>query len=106
MATKKLINLNTNGSQVEYSGVLTSAGASSTGEIPALDSTGKLDVTFMPAGFGQDAISAVAGEALTGGDIVYISGTGTILKADATTKTSKRICVIVCGKCSNSNGLF
>jgi hypothetical protein len=85
MATKKLINLNTNGTQVEYSGVLTSAGASSSGEIPALDAVGRLDVSMMPVGFGSDAITATAGEALTAGDMVYISGTGTILKADATT---------------------
>lgn len=85
MAVKKLINLNANGTQVEYSGVLTSAGAGSTGEIPALDGTGRLDVTFMPAGFGQDAITAASGEALTAGDIVYIAAAGTIFKADATT---------------------
>lgn len=84
MAVKKLINLNTNGTQQEYSGVTTSAGAGSSGEIPALDSAGKLDVTMMPVGFGQDAITATAAEALSAGDFVYFNGSGGVLKADAT----------------------
>jgi hypothetical protein len=84
MAIKKLINLNTNGTQVEYSGVLTSSGAGSSGEIPALDAVGRLDVTMMPTGFGQDATTATAGEAIAAGDFVYFNASGNILKADAT----------------------
>lgn len=84
MAVKKLINLNTNGTQQEYSGVTTSAGAGSSGEIPALDSAGKLDVTMMPVGFGQDAVTATAAEALSAGDFVYFNASGGVLKADAT----------------------
>ena len=84
MAIKRLINVNTNGTQQEYSGVATSAGTGSADELPRLDSNGRLDVTFMPTGFGQDAITATAGEALSAGDFVYFSGTGTVLKADAT----------------------
>lgn len=84
MALKRLINLNTNGTQQEYSGIDSSAGSGSADEIPRLDSNGKLDITFMPTGFGQDAVSATAGEALSAGDFVYFSGTGTVLKADAT----------------------
>ena len=84
MPIKRLINVNTNGTQQEYSGVATSAGAGSADELPRLDSNGKLDITFMPAGFGQDAVSATAGEALSAGNIVYFSGSGTVLKADST----------------------
>lgn len=84
MAIKKLINLNTNGTQVEYSGVTTSAGAGSSGEIPALDATGRIDTTMMPVGFGQDAITATAAEALAAGDFVYFNSSGGVLKADAT----------------------
>lgn len=84
MAVKKLINLNTNGTQVEYSGIITSLGATSSGEIPALDSAGKLDITTMPVGFGQDAVTAVAAEALSAGDLVYFNASGAVLKADAT----------------------
>lgn len=81
----KLIRLNPNGTQQEYAGITFSSGAGSAGEFPALGSDGKLDETFMPAGFGQDAIAATAGEALSGGDIVYFNGTGQVMKADATT---------------------
>ena len=84
MAIKRLINVNTNGTQAEYAGVATSAGAGSIDEIPRLDSAGRLDVTFMPIGFGQDAVTATAGEALTAGNMVYFSATGTVLKADST----------------------
>lgn len=84
MAVKKLINLNANGTQVEYSGVTTSAGAGSSGEIPALDANGRLDVTMLPTGIGQDATTATAAEALTAGDFVYFNASGAVLKADAT----------------------
>ena len=84
MPLKRLINVNVNGTQQEYSGVATSAGVASADEFPRLDTNGKLDVTFMPPGFGQDAITATAGESLGAGDFVYFSGTGSVLKADAT----------------------
>lgn len=84
MATKRLVNVNTNGTHQEYAGLTTSAGAGSSGDLPALDSAGKLDVTFMPTGFGQDAITATAAEALTAGDMVYFNAAGGVLRADAT----------------------
>lgn len=84
MPAKRLINQATNGSQETYSGILTSAGAGSSGELPALDATGRLDTTMLPIGFGQDSVSATAGEALTAGDFVYFNGAGAVLKADAT----------------------
>lgn len=87
MAVKKLINVNANGTQQEYSGITTSAGAGSSGEVPVLDGTGKLDTTFMPVGIGADSVTATAGEALSAGDMVYFNGTGQVLKADATSIT-------------------
>ena len=84
MPLKRLINVNVNGTQQEYSGVATSAGTSSADEIPKLDSNGKLDVTFLPPGIGQDAIIATASEALAAGDFVYFSGASAVSKADAT----------------------
>jgi len=66
MAIKRLISVNTNGTQQEYSGIATSAGSGSADELPRLDSTGKLDASFMPTGFGQDAVSATAGETFQG----------------------------------------
>ena len=78
----KYIYLN-GGVLTELEATTTSAGAGDAGEIVALDSSGKLDSTLMPAGFGSDSKSMTAGEALTAGDLVYINGSGNALKADA-----------------------
>jgi|688.fasta_scaffold765340_2 hypothetical protein len=80
----KLIKINNNGSKEEYLGITTSAGAGNSGDFPVLDGTGKLDTTFMPVGVGQDAVTAIAGEALSAGNMVYFNGSGQVLKADAT----------------------
>ena len=84
MAVRKLIQVNTDGSRVEYAGKNTSAGAADAGEFIILDAAGKLNTSMLPNGVGADAITATAGEALNAGDFVYISPTGTVLKADAT----------------------
>lgn len=84
MAIRKLIQVASTGVQSEYAGLNASAGAGSAGDFLIADSTGKLDPSFLPNGIGADAITATAGEALAAGDMVYISATGTILKADAT----------------------
>jgi hypothetical protein len=84
MAVKKLINVNANGTQQEYSGITASAGAGSSGEVIVADANGRVDASFMPVGFGQDAITAVAAEALSAGDLVYFNASGAVLKADAT----------------------
>lgn len=85
MAAHKIIELNSNGSQLEYAGKSTSAGAGDAGEFVILGAGGKLDATVLPNGIGADAITATAGEALVAGDFVYITNTGTVMKADATT---------------------
>jgi hypothetical protein len=84
MAIQSLLKVNTDGSQETYTGKTTSAGAADSGEIVALDSTGKLDPTLFPNGFGSDVTTFLAGEALTAGNFVYINATGQVLKADAT----------------------
>lgn len=85
MAVHKVIELNSNGSQLEYAGKSTSAGAGDAGEFVILGAGGKLDLTVLPNGVGADAITAVAGEALAAGDFVYITAGGSVMKADATT---------------------
>lgn len=84
MATHKLIEHKTDGSQQEYAGKNTSAGAGDAGEFVVLDSSGKIDISMMPNGVAADATSLTAGEALAAGDFVYINGTSQVLKADAT----------------------
>ncbi len=65
-----------------------SAGAEDSGVIPALDATGRLDMTFMPVGVQQERKILQASEALSAGDFVNIydaSGTIKCRKADAAT---------------------
>lgn len=84
MATHKLEQVNSNGTKQEYAGKDTSAGVGDAGEFVIAGSNGKIDVSFMPNGVAADVIIATAGEALVAGDFVYITGTGTVMKADAT----------------------
>ena len=85
MAVHKVIELSSTGQQSEYAGKSSSAGAGDAGEFVILAAGGKLDATVLPNGIGADAITATAGEALVAGDFVYITNTGTVMKADATT---------------------
>lgn len=80
----KLIKVSAAGVKSEYAGIATSAGAGSAAEFPILDGTGKLDITFMPAGIAADTVTAAAGEALAANDLVYFAAAGTVFKADAT----------------------
>ena len=65
----------------------TSAGAGDAGKIPALDSAGKLDTSFMPVGIGSETDSIATSESLAAGDYVNIwNSTGIkVRKADGTT---------------------
>ncbi len=63
-----------------------SAGAGDAGEIVALDSTGKIDVSVLPVGVGPDVKILATSENLAAGDYVNIydaSGTPTARLADA-----------------------
>lgn len=86
MADKYIYN--NGGTLTEKSGTTSSSGAADAGKIIALDATGRIDVTMMPAGFGDDAVNIVASETLAAGDFVNVwndAGTPKVRKADATT---------------------
>lgn len=86
MAAKSFIRL-INGVLTRVSGVVVSTGASNDGDIPALDSSGRLDASVMPVGIGADTASILASEALAAGDYVNIwnnSSAFAVRKADAT----------------------
>lgn len=86
MAGDKYIYDNT-GQLTEKAAIQTSAGAGDAGKIPAVDSTGRLDVTFMPVGVAPEVTSLLASENLSAGNFVNIfnsSGTIKARKADAT----------------------
>lgn len=58
--------------------------------IPAGDSTGRLDISWMPVGIGAEVVIAASSENLTAGDFVNLynnAGTINVRKADATTNT-------------------
>lgn len=75
------------GAFTEVEGLVTSAGAGSAGKIPALDASGRLDATVMPAGIGADVKTITTSEALGAGDFVNIwnSSGPKVRKADAST---------------------
>lgn len=87
MAGNKYLSNNA-GTITEVAAKQSSAGAGDAGVIPALDSTGKLDTSFMPTGIGADTAAITASEALSAGDLVNVwsnSGAFAVRKADAST---------------------
>ncbi len=81
----KYLGLHSSGFPQQVEGLQTSAGAGDAGKIPALNSSGKIDITMMPSGVGTPTQSMTAGETLAAGDFVYIntSDSNRIYKADA-----------------------
>lgn len=87
-STKKFLK-NNNGAIAEEAALLTSGGAADANKIPALDNSGRLDVTFMPTGIGADTGNAVATEALSANDLVNVwnnAGVHSVRKADGSSK--------------------
>jgi hypothetical protein len=87
MAAKKFLRL-ISGILTEIAGVVTSAGAANDGDIPALDATGKLDLSVMPVGIGPEVQTLTASEALSAGDFVNVwldTGVAKVRKADNST---------------------
>lgn len=86
MAAKKFLR-NVSGRIKEVVGIVVSSGVANDGDIPALDASGKLDVSLLPSGIGQNTVAVTASEALAAGDLVNIydnTGTPNVRKADAT----------------------
>lgn len=80
MADKYIALINGQRQQVEAT--VTSLGAGSAGDIPALDGTGKFDISLMPTGIGADTVAATASENLAAGDLVNLHGASLVRKAD------------------------
>ena len=85
MGTDKFLKLGTSGFE-EVTTIDSSAGAGDVGKIPSLDSSGKIDNSFLPAGIGGETLSIEASEALSAGDLVNLhESTGVkVRKADNT----------------------
>jgi len=74
-----------NGVLTQVEATVVSAGAGDAGEVVALDSTGKIDVSVLPLGIGADVKVLVASEAIGAGKYVNIwddGGTPSIRLAD------------------------
>lgn len=86
MAGNKYLK-NLAGTVTEEAAIQTSAGAGDAGKIPAVDSTGRFDTSFMPTGVAADTASITTSEALAAGDLVNIhnSSGAKVRKADAST---------------------
>jgi hypothetical protein len=72
----------------QQAALTTSAGAGDAQAIPALNSSGQLDITMMPTGVGADIVSVTASEALSAGAFVNLwnnSGTTNARNADGST---------------------
>jgi hypothetical protein len=84
MADKYLYN--NNGVITEKSGLVSSSGAGDAGKIPALDNSGRIDVTLMPVGITPETAVIATSENLSSGDFVNVWNNGgnfAVRKADA-----------------------
>jgi hypothetical protein len=79
----KVIKIAADGTQSEYAGKAASAGSDDAGEFVVAQGDGTVHPSFFPPGIGQDVATAIAGEALSAGDMVYFNGSGQAMKADA-----------------------
>lgn len=80
------------GELTEINTVNSSSGAADADKIPALGADGKLSLTMMPSGIGNDVKTILASEALTAGNKINLwndGGTLKMRKADAA--TGKRV---------------
>lgn len=68
----KFVKVGTTGGLEEEATVGTSGGAGDAGKVGHLDSSGKYDISLMPAGIGADSEAITTSEALVAGDFVNI----------------------------------
>lgn len=90
MAAAKFLQHDAAGGLREVQGV-TTGGAPNAEKIPALDASGRLDITMMPTGLGADTVVLPAVGALAAGDFVNIYNNGGVpscRKADASSPTT------------------
>jgi hypothetical protein len=105
MAGNKYLKNNA-GTITEEAALQASTGAGDAGAIPALDVTGRLDVTMMPVGIAADVAVVAASENLAAGDLVNIfndTGTPKVRKADATTVGKEAHGFVQAGVTSGAN---
>lgn len=85
MTQRKILTHNGSGDMAEYAGVIQSAGAGSAGDVPVVDATGRLDISWMSSGVGPENEQIIASESLAAGDFVNVynnAGVANYRKAD------------------------
>ena len=95
MAALPYLVIDASGMPIEQRGVQVSAGAGDAGKYTALDSSGKLDSSFMPAGLAADSLSVLASEAIAAGAAVQVynnAGTLNVRNADKSTASRGKMC--------------
>ena len=88
MPAKRFLGL-VSGRIKQLAAVVTSAGGANDGDLVALDAAGKLDASVLPAGFGQNSVSAVASEALAAGDLINLYNNAGVINARKTDGTAE-----------------
>jgi hypothetical protein len=87
MAVPKILQI-VSGVKAVYNALLSSAGAGSANQIPALDATGRLDISFMPSGIGGSVSPTLTASAvITAGMLTNIynnAGVASVRPADNT----------------------
>lgn len=100
----KYIALGASGPQ-EIEATVTSAGAASAGEIPALDPTGRLDQSMMPVGITADTYTGTAFEALAAGAFVYIRTDGQVANASAASGGNAAVGFVLAASAASASAL-
>ena len=80
------------GKYKEVFGTIVSAGSTSSGNLVALDATGRADISIMPVGIGAEVVTALTSEALSAGAFVNLYSNAGVLNsrnADCTTNGKK-----------------
>ncbi len=79
-----------NGKLTQVEATVVSTGAADAGEIPALDSNGKLDVSVLPTGVGPNVKVVVASENIGAGKYVNIYNNGGVANARLADNSNSR----------------
>jgi len=97
---------NNAGRPAETTATVTSTGVAEAGDIVALSTDGRLDLSLMPTGVGASTVTVVASEALSAGDFVNVynnAGTLNVRKADATTNGKEAHGFVLAAVLSSAN---
>lgn len=90
----------------EQEALVVSTGAPDAGAIPAADGSGRLDPSWMPAGFGAETLTIITSENLAAGDFVNVynnAGTTNVRKADATSNAKRAHGYVLAAVLSGAN---